>query len=202
MDLIKLRTIFILSLGSVFFQSFSSTLNKTGFTLELIPRDSIHSPLYPGNLADVERVRRLVNFSKSHAHRIKSLINGQRDGLTTIRPALIHFAGFFLVKVQVGPTSVYLMVDTGSSPIWTQTESCNPCFPQVEPKYNPNTSPNYKPLLVGHPLCDQPRNGQCIIDVRYQSQRTVYNYFFPSLHTWNPSRNSRWPTHFVSEPPC
>lgn len=164
MDPIKLNTVIILSIGSFLLHSLSSTLTtKAGFSLELIPRDSIYSPLYPGNLTDVERVRRLVNFSKSHARWIKSSI-GRRDGVATVRPELIHYAGFFLVKVQIGPTPVHLLVDTGSSPIWTQIESCNPCFPQVEPKYNPNASPRYKPIPVYHPLCSHPVNGQCIIN--------------------------------------
>ncbi|KAF5202073.1 Aspartyl protease family protein [Thalictrum thalictroides] len=132
--------------------------SNNGFTLKLIHRDSIESPLYPGNLTLEERAARLhhqtdarVNYyaTKIAAHTASAkLLANQSENLVqpeVIRPRISFQSSFYLAKVGFGSfdnlpvTRNYrnynLMVDTGSELIWTQCEPCDGCFQQVQPLF-------------------------------------------------------------------
>ena len=172
MDPTKLRAPLLLSFASLLLlllQSNSAALNETGFTIELIHRDSVRSPLYPGNLTDAERIRRLAQSSQSHARSLASSLVGPRDNVI-IRPTVSHESYAYMVAVGIGfmpETTVHLMLDTGSNTIWTQIDPCGPCFPQDGLRYKPSVSGTFSPLPSGHYLCGTYRNGECVFSIRY-----------------------------------
>ncbi|KAF9592663.1 hypothetical protein IFM89_016740 [Coptis chinensis] len=145
---------------------------RDGLTIKLIHRDSIESPLYPGNLTMEQRIVRLNQQSKARLEQMALVAAMTRTAATpnqTIDPnGIIHapvtLQGiFYLALVGIGTTKVepypyfesyYFLVDTGSSVTWTQCEGCNPCFYQKPPFF-----PYRKSTTFSESLCDS--EGQC-----------------------------------------
>ncbi|OAY83610.1 Aspartic proteinase nepenthesin-2 [Ananas comosus] len=126
-----------------------------GFTLELIHRDSIHSPLYPGNLTAIERVWRFVDLSESRLRRLKLSVSAGKYNGTALRPELDHVNSMYLVKVGIGtpPTTQHLVVDTATDLTWVQCHPCRYCFEQNPPFYKPAASTSHRTTPCSHPLC-------------------------------------------------
>ncbi|XP_020086119.1 aspartic proteinase nepenthesin-2-like [Ananas comosus] len=142
-----------------------------GFTLELIHRDSIHSPLYPGNLTAVERVRRFVDLSESRLRRLKLSVSAGKYNGTALRPELDHVNSMYLVKVGIGtpPTTQHLVVDTATDLTWVQCHPCRSCFEQNPPFYKPAASTSHRTTPCSHPLCKPFKctRGKCRYEDRY-----------------------------------
>ncbi|KAF9594343.1 hypothetical protein IFM89_030472 [Coptis chinensis] len=141
-----------------------------GLTIKLIHRDSIESPLYPGNLTMEQRVVRLNQQSKTRMEQMALVAAVTRAAATnqTLHTNVKHVpvtleGSFYLASVGIGPTKVapdahyesyYFLVDTGSSLTWTQCEGCNPCFYQKQPLFAFLRSTTFRELL-----CDN--EGRC-----------------------------------------
>ncbi|XP_010267876.1 PREDICTED: aspartic proteinase nepenthesin-1-like [Nelumbo nucifera] len=167
-----------------------------GFSLELLHRDSPLSPLYPGNLTELERLQRLVKISDARVQYLKSAMAFETSNLTThtniFRPKVGAEAYPFLYVVRVGIGTPYkgfqLLMDTGSELVWTQCKPCTFCFPQKYPMFDPKQSQSYQKLPCQHPLCKnlQCVNGECIYRIEYaggQSTKGVLSsetFTFPS----------------------
>ncbi|XP_031257096.1 aspartic proteinase CDR1-like [Pistacia vera] len=143
---------------------------SSGFTIRLIPSDSLESPLYEGNLTQHERIERNVNITRANAKRTKSYSsrNGSFDDDK-------HFATLarqryrYVAQLMIGNPiqTQYLVVDTASSVIWTQCDPCIDCFPQIFPIYNPEASSSYYRVSCDHPRCfheDENSDFRCIND--------------------------------------
>ncbi|XP_020086120.1 aspartic proteinase nepenthesin-2-like [Ananas comosus] len=145
-----------------------------GFTLELIHRDSIHSPLYPGNLTAVERVRRFVDLSESRLRQLKLSVSAGKYNDTALRPELDHVNSMYLVKVSIGtpPTTQHLVVDTATYLTWVQCHPCRPCFEQNPPFYKPAASTSHRTTPCSHPLCEQFKctRGKCRYKDRFMDK--------------------------------
>ncbi|KAF9592664.1 hypothetical protein IFM89_016741 [Coptis chinensis] len=154
-----------------------------GLTIKLIHRDSIESPLYPGNLTMEQRIVRLNQQSKTRLEQMALVAAMTRTAATpnqTIDPnGIIHVpvtleGTFYLALVGIGTTKVepepyfesyYFIVDTGSSVTWIQCEGCNPCFYQKAPLF-----PYRKSTTCSESLCDS--KGQCEFGICEDSKCT------------------------------
>ncbi|KAJ6810234.1 aspartic proteinase nepenthesin-2-like [Iris pallida] len=160
--------------------------SSRGFSLELIHRDSVDSPLYPGNLTSVELLQRDLVLSESRSLWLEeeedesSATVGRRLQDLNIRPKLTHAGGsMYTVKAIIGSnpwTVSHLLLDTRSGLVWTQTEPCNPCFKHDGPSYR--LSQSFHRLDDRHAyICrppifhKRPRDGQCTYIKRYRGGR-------------------------------
>ncbi|KAJ4839746.1 hypothetical protein Tsubulata_026023 [Turnera subulata] len=177
--MVSLRLIFqapnlCLCLSTIFFFHIA-TSNPTGFSLNLIPRDSPVSPLYPGNLTNLQRIERLIKFSNARGYYLENFSNP--NATTTPEPDNIRFTllrdnFFYMVQVGIGSQQIpeFLLMDTGGGLIWTQCLPCTNCYNQHFPIYNSQASTSYRKLPCDHPLCSGPQPlYQCVNnECRYQ----------------------------------
>ncbi|KAJ6795583.1 aspartic proteinase nepenthesin-2-like [Iris pallida] len=160
--------------------------SSKGFSLELIHRDSVDSPLYPGgNLTSVELLQRDLVLSESRSLWLEeeedesSATVGRRLRDLNIRPTLTHAGSMYTVKAIIGSnpwTVSHLLLDTRSGLVWTQTEPCNTCFKHDGPSYR--LSQSFHRLDNRHAyICRPPifhrrrRDGQCTYIKRYRGGR-------------------------------
>ncbi|KAJ4726118.1 aspartic proteinase nepenthesin-2-like [Melia azedarach] len=149
----------------------------SGFSLKLIPRDSPESPLYPGNLTQLERLQRLVRFSKAKDNYLKLLSS---PNATILDPDFFANVArdlfYYVAQIQIGtpPVTMLLVVDTGGNMIWTQCEPCINCYRQAYPRYDSRASSTYRKLPCDHPFCSGGPgtlyscvNGECIFSLSY-----------------------------------
>ncbi|XP_035543649.1 aspartic proteinase nepenthesin-2-like [Juglans regia] len=137
---------------------FSTSAKLSGLSLKIIPRDCLESPLYPGNLTRLERIERLIRFSKARAQyleTISSTVNSTILDNKNIRFTLFLDNFLFVVQVGIGLPEklVFLLMDTGGGLIWTQCEPCKNYYKQAYPIYNSGASITYRKLPYNRPLC-------------------------------------------------
>lgn len=83
-------------------------------------------------------------------------------------------SGEYFSRVGIGnpPSSVYLVLDTGSDVNWVQCEPCADCYQQADPIFKPTSSSSYSPLSCETQQCrsldeSECRNGSCLYEVSY-----------------------------------
>ncbi|KAK2639565.1 hypothetical protein Ddye_027360 [Dipteronia dyeriana] len=137
--------------------NFSDSKPVSGSSLKLI---HIHS--LAGNLSQLERVERLVKFSKAKEAYVQSLSTNSTDDHEN--PYLHYFYG--TVGIGTPPVFVKLLIDTGSGLIWTQCEPCINCYDQGTRQYNSQLSNTYQilPCLPNQFSCI---NGECKYTMSY-----------------------------------
>ncbi|CAJ1978126.1 unnamed protein product [Sphenostylis stenocarpa] len=133
----------VLVLLFVCYISFSEAL--TGFSVELIHRDSPKSPYYRPNQTQFERVMDAVNRSMIRANYFrKSSVSLQDIAETNV----VTINGEYLMGYKVGtpPFEIFGEIDTGSSLIWMQCQPCESCYKETRPVFDPSTSATYDHL--------------------------------------------------------
>ncbi|KAK1581859.1 hypothetical protein Q3G72_009726 [Acer saccharum] len=176
------------------FSKFHFSASKSvGFSLNLIPRDSPQSPLYPGKLTKLERFQRSVDFSHARANYVTSFSTTTRNATSnpdSIVVRLTHDDFYYIGAVEIGtpPREVLLMVDTGGAQIWTQCEPCINCYDQDYPRYDSEASNTYHRLPCEHPLCSG-NNAlyQCVNDACVYLPHIILEVLRVVLHPWNHS---------------
>ncbi|KAJ0079774.1 hypothetical protein Patl1_22693 [Pistacia atlantica] len=127
----------------------SSSKHSSGFRLKLIPRDSPKSPLYPGNLTHLEKMERLIDFTKAkaelrrmrfHTSPSSSMFDDEKYIVALRRQAFYYIAE---MKLGIPGQLIYLVLDTTADLIWTQCEPCVHCFDQEAPIFDPKASMTY-----------------------------------------------------------
>ncbi|XP_043717594.1 aspartic proteinase CDR1-like [Telopea speciosissima] len=142
-------------------------------TLSLIHPFSPHSPFYPGNITDMEKIDILIQGTNARMYHLFLMMREQNwNGSSEVDDivATVQFTGvYFVAQVGIGsfPPSpgqkgmpYWLVIDTGSYLTWVQCEGCNPCFPLQQPNFPYNRSQSYKPIPCGDPTCPTP-NQDC-----------------------------------------
>ncbi|XP_031257963.1 aspartic proteinase nepenthesin-2-like [Pistacia vera] len=162
---------------TTFSQLHFTTSKSPGLTLELIPRDSPKSPLYPGNLTRLERLQRMIRSSDARAAYLEAVLapNATLAPDETIILTVGTGSLFYIVYVGIGtpPVFVFLLLDTGGGLIWSQCKPCKNCYRQIYPMYDSLASSTYRKLSCDHPLCVGDNNlyrcvdQQCVYDVSY-----------------------------------
>ncbi|XP_043717709.1 probable aspartic protease At2g35615 [Telopea speciosissima] len=142
-------------------------------TLSLIHPFSPHSPFYPGNVTNTEKIDILIQGTKARMHNLFSTMREQNwNGSSDVDDIVVavQYTGFYFVaQVGIGSFPSFpgqkgmpylLMIDTGSRLTWVQCEGCNPCFPLQQPNFPYNRSESYKSIPCGDPTCPTP-NQDC-----------------------------------------
>uniref|UniRef100_A0A6V7QY66 Peptidase A1 domain-containing protein n=1 Tax=Ananas comosus var. bracteatus TaxID=296719 RepID=A0A6V7QY66_ANACO len=155
----------------------------------MIHRDSIYSPLYPGNLTAEEHMDRLYNYTTLRAKMIESRMSSAAldYNTTRVQPRVEFVPTLYVLELVIGTPrharehrkARYLMMDTSSGLVWLQCQPCIHCWSPPAVVFDPRTSQSFAPVPCNHPLCDLriPHQFQCI---NHQCHYT-YMYGHPSL---------------------
>ncbi|MBA0759268.1 hypothetical protein Gotri_022181 [Gossypium trilobum] len=170
---IPVFTIAILLFFIASFQASSATSKPTGLSMKLIRRDL----LFPGNLTTFQRIRRLVQLSvrAQNFDSFPSLNQSEDNVLVRLPIGRVPESYAYVVEFKIGSQfhPVKLLMDTGSSLIWTQCEPCIQCYPQKVPIYDSRTSTSYSKLPCTHELCQGENNrfrcynNECVYNIQY-----------------------------------
>ncbi|PHT95937.1 hypothetical protein T459_03819 [Capsicum annuum] len=139
----------LLSFFYLYLVSFRESVS--GFTVDLIHRDSPLSPFYDSSNTPYERLRNAVHRSSSRASLFK------KTCVSPIQSTLTASDGEYLMKISIGtpPVDAFVILDTGSDLTWIQCEPCVECFKQLRPIFNPKNSSSYKTISCNTKLCQQ-----------------------------------------------
>jgi len=138
----------------LFFHNISSSKAlKSGFSVELIHRDSPKSPFYRPTETHFQRVQNAVLRSIHRAN--YSTPDSSHDVETTVIPS----SGEFLMNYSVGtpPFQTLGVIDTGANTIWMQCQPCKNCYKQNTPIFDPSKSSTYSriPCVAAECLTEQ-----------------------------------------------
>ncbi|XP_008804431.2 aspartic proteinase nepenthesin-1-like [Phoenix dactylifera] len=139
--------------------------------LKLVHRDSIHSPLYPGNLTNKERLERLYNYSTAGEELYETMLLQSNYSEDAIRPFVKPSRITYMVELTVGthpgsqnPKTFHLILDVGSSLVWLQCEPCSNCWSPKEGRFDPEKdSTSFASVPCNHPLCGLSKPGWACI---------------------------------------
>lgn len=121
----------------LFLVSFSMFLsieaNKSGFTLDLIHRDSPESPFYNPSITHFQRSQNAFQRSLQRAGQFYS-------------SSVIPNSGEYLMRISYGtpPFETLALVDTGSVITWVQCLPCIDCYMEKYQPFNPANSSTFK----------------------------------------------------------
>lgn len=121
-----------------------------GFTVDLIHRDSILSPLHNPTKTHWERLHDALRRSTSRARYFD--VSASR---AMVQSPVIAAKGEYLMNISIGSPPLILLgiADTGSDLTWTQCKPCVQCYKQRLPLFDPKKSSSYKKIPCGSPLC-------------------------------------------------
>lgn len=143
----------------------------TGFSVELIHRDSPLSPLFNRSATPAELARQAAIHSMAQAE----ASNGSGlDIQYMIRP---NYNGTYLLKLLVGtpPTEIHPVMDTGSDLVSIQCVPCVQCFHQESRIFDPNASSTYQNVSCHSTSCHTLSIGGCAIS---SSEECRYSYLY------------------------
>ncbi|KAK7308899.1 hypothetical protein RJT34_05223 [Clitoria ternatea] len=113
--------------------------NNTGFSVQLIHKNSPNSPFFTKSLQAQTRDS-----------------NGPFSRVTSNN-------GDYLMKLSLGtpPVDMYGLVDTGSDLVWAQCAPCHGCYKQKNPMFQPQRSKTYQPIRCDSEQCDSIFGNSC-----------------------------------------
>ena len=172
-------------------------LGTNGFSIQIIPRHSVDSVLFPKNLSQKEKHNRIVKLSNARAFRFQSMdfanvINSTKQGIKELQPiVMIHPGYFYVAKIEIGtaPYSALLLVDNGSNETWVQGNGCDKCFPLSVGNFKYKQSRTYAAIPCDHPLC-VPRirhENLCVYDILYGGGNRTKGYLSSERFTFRTS---------------
>ncbi|XP_029125977.1 probable aspartic protease At2g35615 isoform X2 [Cajanus cajan] len=126
---------------------------KSGFSVDLIHRDSPLSPLYDPSLTPLERIKNAAMRSMARSNRV-SLTRNENNLPKTITVPDIGI-GEYLTRFYIGtpPVERFAIADTGSDLIWVQCTPCRKCLPQNTPLFDPTKSSTYRRVRCDSQPC-------------------------------------------------
>ncbi|KAL3622369.1 hypothetical protein CASFOL_033780 [Castilleja foliolosa] len=138
-----------LALVSLF--SLTKAFITTGFTIDLIQRDSLQSPFHNPNLSPLQL---RLNAIRRSFHRIQRF-KPHHHSKQSPKSKLTVSSGEYLMKYSVGtpPVPSFGIADTGSDLVWTQSLPCLQCFNQTLPIFDPKTSSTNKRIPCKASTC-------------------------------------------------
>ncbi|XP_050225172.1 aspartic proteinase CDR1-like [Mercurialis annua] len=148
---------------------FSTTLisieaAKSGFSIDLIARDSPKSPFYNPDETPTQRILNSFRRSITRVSRF-SPTKDSEIAPSSAESDVITNQGEYLMTFSLGTPAfdILAIADTGSDLIWTQCKPCNDCYEQDAPLFDPKASKTYRDfscntsqcgLLEGSSSCD------------------------------------------------
>ena len=135
---------------------------KSGFTVDLIQRDSALSPSYNSSHTNFDRLYNAFARSISRANRFKLSLQSN----SSIQSNIIANDGEYLMKISLGTPALEVLgiADTGSDLIWTQCEPCEKCYKQDLPLFDPQQSSTYGNVSCNSCLCKALNTASCGTD--------------------------------------
>ncbi|XP_050127347.1 aspartic proteinase nepenthesin-1-like [Malus sylvestris] len=173
------HNILLFSLGLVAFLMFATSMGgkAQGFSIKMF------TTLSP-NLTLLEKHQKLIQVSKSRAHRFQPITNPNSSSPVlvpnTIRSYVRHaFSDFFYTVITIGtpPQVANLAIDTGSAFTWVQSAECRKCIVTPLPGFDLRKSSSSRVLPYNHPLCVppflSPRGRGCSYLLEYADRTTT-----------------------------
>ncbi|WMV40424.1 hypothetical protein MTR67_033809 [Solanum verrucosum] len=138
-----------------------SDRGENGFTLDLIHRDSPHSPFYNPSNTQSNRLRNAFHRSFSRASFFKKSSLATPN---TIQSDISLIPGEYLMKLSIGtpPVEIVAIADTGSDLTWTQCKPCENCFEQSSPLFDSKKSSTYKTAGCDVEECTSIGSSSCV----------------------------------------
>ncbi|XWS58649.1 hypothetical protein CRYUN_Cryun08bG0052600 [Craigia yunnanensis] len=135
---------------------------KGGFSVELIHRDSLKSPLYNPLETTSDRVTNALRRSFNRVHRFKPTSVSTK----ATEADIIVDSGEYLMNISIGTPAfdIVAIADTGSDLIWTQCKPCSQCFSQDAPLFDPSDSSTYRTISCSASQCDNLSGSSCSSD--------------------------------------
>ena len=135
---------------------------NSGFTVDLIKRDSTLSPLYNSSHTHFDRLYNAFARSVSRANRFKPSLQSK----SSIQSNVIANDGEYLIKISLGTPAIEVLgiADTGSDLIWTQCEPCEKCYKQDLPLFDPQQSSTYGNVPCNSSPCKALDTASCGTD--------------------------------------
>ncbi|KAK9068797.1 hypothetical protein SSX86_012913 [Deinandra increscens subsp. villosa] len=143
---------------AIFYISGGSPAAGDSFTVNLLHRDSIDSPLYDHSMTFAQRLGHALQRSFINAKRFQRNQHG-----STYQADLIPNHGEFLMNISFGnpPHKTLAIADTGSDLSWMQCKPCIKCYNHTGPLFNPKSSSTYQPVSCNSTTCQAMDTTSC-----------------------------------------
>ncbi|KAM3714728.1 hypothetical protein ACB098_01G359900 [Castanea mollissima] len=130
------------TLAAMLIFSFTEATNSSGFTVDLIHRDSTLSPYYNASHTHFDRLYNAFARSISRANRFKASLQSCNSIQSNVTASN---SGEYLMKISLGTPAIDVLgvVDTGGDLTWTQCKPCIKCYKQDPPLFDPHHSSTY-----------------------------------------------------------
>lgn len=128
----------------------SKTLS--GFSINLIHRDSPLSPFYKPSLTPSDRI---INTALRSIYQLNRASHSDLNEKKTLERVRIPNHGEYLMRFYIGtpPVERLAIADTASDLIWVQCSPCETCFPQDTPLFEPHKSSTFANLSCDSQPC-------------------------------------------------
>ncbi|RDX67951.1 Aspartic proteinase CDR1, partial [Mucuna pruriens] len=132
---------------------------NSGFSVEMIHRDSSQSPFYRHTETQLQRVANAVRRSINRANNL----NLGATHPNTVMAKVTKNYGEYLMSYSVGtpPFQLFGIIDTGSDIIWLQCKPCQPCYHQTTPIFDPSKSNTYTTIPCSSTACPLVQDASC-----------------------------------------
>ncbi|KAK1374170.1 aspartic proteinase CDR1-like [Heracleum sosnowskyi] len=129
---------------------------SSGFSINLIHRDSPLSPYYNSSMSYYEILRNSIRRSMTRSSHM--FTPKLASSPPTIQSPLTAVTGEYLMKISVGtpPLDFLAAADTGSDLTWIQCKPCIECYQQNTPIFDPKRSSTYRNQPCQSKVCQKP----------------------------------------------
>ncbi|KAE8693165.1 putative aspartic protease [Hibiscus syriacus] len=151
------------------------TVAKTlpsGFSVDLIHRDSPLSPMYNPLETEFDRFYNAYNRSVSRINRFRPTYS------KAFQSDIVANGGEYFMRISIGtpPVSVLGIADTGSDLTWVQCKPCEECYEQKSPLFDPTKSSTYKSVQCGTDPCNVLDGSDRVCDPEKNTCKYSYSY--------------------------
>ncbi|KFK44926.1 hypothetical protein AALP_AA1G320800 [Arabis alpina] len=141
---------FLLTIITIFFFFTSSaSSHRNNLTVELIHRDSPHSPLYNPLHTVSDRLNAAFHRSISRSRQFSTKPD--------LQSGLVSTGSEYFMTISIGtpPTKTLAIADTGSDLTWIQCKPCQQCYKQNSPIFEKKKSSTYKTESCDSKACSE-----------------------------------------------
>ncbi|CAL0326393.1 unnamed protein product [Lupinus luteus] len=180
--------------GVLFQLSILSLTESSGFSIDLIHKDSPLSPFYNSSMTQSDIFINAAFESISRAESFSVNIDQNSDETITIPNKGSYLMAFFVGTVPRGSLA---MADTGSDLTWIQCLPCTKCYTQRIPIFDPRKSDTYHLIPCGENSCKKLRRnscgniGECRYEVHYASNSSTQGTVAKDTISFKNSYNGR-----------
>lgn len=177
MDALVFFILALFSLSSTLFIIEASKI-QSGFSVDLIHRDSPMSPFYNPSMSKLDLIRNAAFRSKTRLTRFShSLSLLSNENFQSTESIIKPNNGDYLMRIFIGtpPVEKLAIFDTGSDLTWVQCSPCINCFAQDTPLYDRTKSSSHTNLTCDTQSCTLLPKKQQFCG---KSQECLYSYHY------------------------